>query len=39
MYSLYYHKNKTNNKLYFGITCKKPEIRWVIARKEEIWAI
>lgn len=28
MYSLYYHKNKTNNKLYFGITCKKPEIRW-----------
>lgn len=27
-YTVYCHKNKTNNKLYFDITCKKPEIRW-----------
>lgn len=28
VYSVYYHENKTNGKLYFGITSQTPERRW-----------
>ena len=28
MYTVYQHKNKTNGKMYFGITSRKPDERW-----------
>ena len=27
-YTVYIHRNKTNNKIYVGLTCQKPEARW-----------
>ena len=27
-YSIYFHRNKINNKVYIGQTCRKPERRW-----------
>lgn len=29
IWTLYCHKNKINNKRYFGITCQEPENRWM----------
>lgn len=28
MWTIYYHQNKTNGKIYVGITSTKPELRW-----------
>lgn len=28
MYCIYYHRNKSNGKYYFGQTCKEPKHRW-----------